>query len=492
MALELPQLRRDTKEPMVQQILAHYRAAIRAGRLRPGDRLPPIRVVAAHAGVTRTTVQEGYRRLAEAGLVEGTVGRGTVVTGPEDQTPPSLFSQGADAAWRFLRQLQPAPPTVPVAETVASFADLFPDPSLFPVDAFRASMERMLRERGGELLVYGGHPMGDEELRRLVAGRTLPGERASAPDEILITSGAQQGLDLVLRAFTAPGDAVAVPVPSYHHLFGLLKSHGLDLVPIPSGTHGIDIAELERALAQPRVRLLYVIPTFHNPTGRTLDRAQRARLLEAIQRTRVPVLEDDSERELRFAGEALPPLRTADARGLTVTVQTLSKGLFPGVRLGWVQGAADVLGRIAALKRFCDLETSPLLQAALADFIAQGAMDRYLGELRSALRERHATAQRALAEFLPDGCVWSRPEGGFALWVETPVDGERLAASAASRGVLVTPGRIFDPLQRAGNGLRLSLSRVSPRQVRDGIRILGECVAELHARTHPAQRPLFL
>jgi DNA-binding transcriptional MocR family regulator len=492
MALELPQLRRDTKEPIVQQILAHYRAAIRAGRLRPGDRLPPIRVVAAHAGVTRTTVQEGYRRLAEAGLVEGTVGRGTVVTGPGAAAASSVFSAGADAAWRYLRQLQPtAPPEVSEAP-VASFADLFPDPELFPVDAFRASMERMLRARGGELLVYGGQPMGDEELRRIVGSRTLPGEPPCTSDEILITSGAQQGLDLVLRAFTAPGDAVAVPVPSYHQLFGLLKSHGLDLVPVPSGAHGIDIAELERALSQPRVRLLYVIANFHNPTGRTLDRAQRARLVEAVQRTRVPVLEDDSERELRFAGQPLPPLRVADPRGLTVTVQTLSKGLFPGVRLGWVQGSTEVLGRIAALKRFCDLETSPLLQAALADFIAQGAMDRYLRALRSALRERHATAQRALAEFLPEGCAWSRPEGGFALWVETPVDGERVAALAAARGVLVTPGRIFDPLQRPGNALRLSLSRVSPPQVRDGIRILGACIAELHARTHPSQRPLFL
>lgn len=484
MAVELPRLDKQAKVPMVEQVAAHYRGEIESGRLRAGDRLPPIRTVADHVGVTRATVQESYRRLAEAGLVSATVGRGTTVLERGESQPQSAFSPGADAVWRHLRQMQPAP--VAGERLLANFGSLFPDPALFPVEAFRVAMERMLLQHGSELLVYGGQAMGDDRLRALLAERSQP------PGEIMITSGAQQGIDLVLRTFTSPGDAVAVPIPTYHHLFGLLKAHQVELVPVSTSVRGIDLAELERALARPRVRLLYVMPTFQNPTGRTLGKAQRVRLMEIVRRTGVPVLEDEFERELRFTGQPLPSLRSLDERGLTVTTHTFSKGLFPGVRLGWVQSTAEILGRMAALKRYADLETSPLLQAALAEFIAAGALEQYLQKLQDALRERHAAAQQALAEFLPPGSSWSRPEGGFALWVETPVDGDRLAVLAATRGVVVTPGRVFDPLQRASSGVRLSLSCTSPQQVRDGIRILGTCASELHARNHPAKRALFM
>jgi len=486
MANDFPHLERPSRLPLVEQIVRHYRTAIQQGRLRAGDRLPTIRVVAERLKVTRNTVQDAYRKLAGTRMVSATVVRGTVVTGTPNGSG-SPFSSGALATRRQQESAPQAPAVPPGTAVRANFAGLLPDQDEFPVDAFRASIERVLRSRGSDLLVYG-NPAGSPELRR--ACGDAPGEA----DEILITNGAQQGIDLVLRAFTEPGDAVAVAVPTYHQLFGLLSAHGLEAVPVAIGSHGIDPGDLERVLARPGVRLLYLMPTFQNPTGRSLDALQRQQLMHVVTKTRVPVLEDEFQRELRFAGEPAPSLRALDARELTVTVRTFSKGLFPGVRIGWVQAPLEILATLAALKRATDLETSPLLQAALVDFMAQGALGRHLESLRARLRERHAVAQTALAAQMPDGTTWSRPEGGFALWLEGPpgLDGDRLAEHAARRGVLATPGRVFDPLARPSSGLRLSLSRTSLAQIAAGIEILGACARDLLARGDLIQRPNFL
>lgn len=492
MAVDVPHLQRASSETLSEQIARHYRTAIQQGRLRGGDRLPAIREVAGELSVTRNTVQDAYRRLAEVGLVSGTVGRGTMVLGAENAVP-GLFSRGALNARRHLESAPQGPSVAPGAEMVADFSELLPDQQQFPVDEFRASVERVLRSQGGDLLIYG-QPMGHDDLRRLLAERREGPEAACDPDQILITSGAQQGIDLVLRTFTSPGDAVAVTVPTYHHLFGLLQAHGLELVPIPTSAGGIDPAELERVLARPGVRLLCLMPTFHNPTGYTMDLAQREELMSVVQRTRVPVLEDEFQRELRFAGEPLPSLRSLDSRELTVTIRTFSKGLFPGVRTGWVQAKVEILELMAALKRVSDLETSSVLQAALVDFTQRGELDRHLEMLRGELRERHAAAQSALEQHMPPGVTWSSPEGGFALWVEGPpgLDADRLVEAAAARGVLTTPGRVFDPGAAPSSGLRLSLSRSSPDEVERGIAVLGACARELLAHSDPLRRPNFL
>ena len=503
MARPLPQLTRSSDKPLVEQIVDHYRSAIQQGRLRPGESLATIRASAEGLKVTRATVQEAYRRLAEAGLVITTVGRGTEVSddvpseGREQGQLKHVFSAGANAVWQQLNSAPRVPSPPPGTEALYNFADLVPDQELFPVDRFRDSIARVLRERGGDLLVYG-HPMGDRELRLTLAART--GESGEAdgpgdPEEILITSGAQQGIDLALRTFTSPGDAVAVAVPTYHHLFGLLRSHGLEPVSVPHGPAGIDMSQLKTVLGRRGVRLLYLMPTFQNPTGRSMDLEQRHELVGILKSTHVPVLEDEFQRDLRISGQPLPSLRSLDARDLTVTVQTFSKGLFPGIRTGWVSASSGILGRMTALKRLTDLDTSPLLQAALVDFIAEGVLDEYLGQLRQVLRDRHAAAQSAL-EQLPNGCTWTRPEGGFVLWLGLPqqarLDGERLAELAAERGVLVTPGRVFDPDGGPSRGVRLSLSRVSEAEIAAGIEILAECIGELLVESQPSQGRIFL
>lgn len=486
--MDLPHIDPESPLPLVEQLTQHYRESIEKGQLRAGDRLPTIREIASHVGVTRTTVQGAYRRLQGLGLVQATVGRGTVVRSA-DLPGDAVFSAGARAAFDHILRL-PQPPAVQ-GPTVCDFAELKPDDSLFPVEAFSASIERVLSHRGPELLGYG-QPTGDLDLRAILAGRTP--DVGGNPDDVLVTSGAQQGLDLVLRTFTRSGDGVAVALPTYHHLFGLLKSHGLRVVPLQDDGAGLDLEELARVLSNGDVRLLYLMPTFHNPTGRTMSLRQRQDLMDLVQRTQVPVLEDEFELDLRFAGDPLPSLRSLDARGLTVTVRTFSKGLFPGVRLGWLHANRDLIGPMAALKHYMDLETSPLLQAAIVDFLRSGGVELHLTTLCEQVRKRHEAVQAALTAHMPADFTWTVPDGGFAVWVEGPkgFDSEHLALVASRRGVRIAPGRWFTLGDGPVAGFRLSLSRAETAQIPQAIEILASCTAEMLAENRPSQRPLIL
>jgi 2-aminoadipate transaminase len=493
-----PELDRAAPLTLAQQISAFYSAAIEAGRLRPGDRLPTIRELAQNCGVTRATAQDAYRHLAELELAAGTVGRGTIVLGDtrvgEDRDhnggrarrPLSSF---AEAALRRTREMVGAPLLADGQELVANFAELAPDSDRFPVDEWRAAMDAVLRQRGPELLGYGWSANGMPELREAFAARARESDPTAVAGDVLVTGGAQQALDLALRTFCAPGDAVVVTDPSYHQMFGLLYAHGLEAVAVPFREGGIDLEHLGRVLRRSTVRLVYLMPTFHNPTGRTLDLAQRRALMDVVAKTDVPVVEDEYQHSLRFRGTPLPSLRSMDPRGLTVTVASASKELFPALRIGWVTGTAEVIEPMAAVKRFVDLETSPLLQAGLVEFIARGSFDRYLEELRRELARRHGALREACARHLPESCRVTEPDGGYVAWLEMPQPGQadRLAELANERGVRVVPGRAFDPFDRPSRGVRLSLTRADCEQIAAGVAVLGECAREV--TTEPVATP---
>ncbi len=489
--LQPPPLDRSLRASLATQIAGYYEGRIRDGDLRVGDRLPPIRSVAEACEVTRATVAEAYRLLAGQGFVESVVGRGTTVIAPPAShqataaapaaAEPGPLSPYARAALRQMREMPGAPPLPAGRALVANFAELAPASESYPVDEWRAAMDAVLRRDGGDLLGYGHATQGLPALRALLAERWHDRERPVGADEILVTAGAQQALDLVLRTFCAPGDAVLVTSPSYHQMSGLLRAHGLEVLAVPFGPEGLDLARLEQLLRRSDVRLLYLMPTFHNPTGRTLSLQEREQLLELVQRTEVPIVEDEYQHTLRFRGEPLPSLRAMDRRDLTVTVATASKDLFPALRLGWIMGGSALVAPMAAVKRFMDLETSALLQAALVEFVRRGSLDRHLEAVRAELRLRHAALQRACRTHLPAGCRVTDPDGGFVAWLELPEpgQGEALAELALERGVRVVPGRVFDLHGRPSRGVRLSLTRADAAQITAGVAVLGDAVREV-------------
>jgi GntR family transcriptional regulator/MocR family aminotransferase len=275
--------------PVYQQIADQIRDEIEALSLRAGSRLPPIRDLARELGVNRDTVAQAYERLVAEGLLESSVGRGTFVARahpPSDAAPTQLaFSALTERLLEFER----ARPRFGSGRDAVPMHTLVPDPALYPADAFRKTLNRVLVDGGAELLLYGG-PQGDPKLRAALAARLSGDGLRVDPDEIVLCHGASQGIALALRLFTQSGDAVAVEEPTYNNALGAILGLGLSVAPIPVGDDGLDLDALARALARPEVKALYTIPTFHNPMGTTTSLEHRRALLEIASRCGKPVV----------------------------------------------------------------------------------------------------------------------------------------------------------------------------------------------------------
>ena len=228
-------------------------------------------------------------------------------------------------------------------------------------------------------------------------------------DDVVITAGATQGFAIAARLFCDPGDAVALESPTYPWAFATLASLGVRAAPVPLAADGLDLDRLDATLARGGVRLIYTMPSFHNPTGTSTELAHRKRLLEIAGRHGVPILEDDFEKDLRVRGRGAPPLRALDRRGLVAYLGTFSKSLFPAARVGWLILPRAMASAAVLAKRTMDLTTSPIVQAGLAQFLAEGSYDRHLRQTRAELEARLACAERGLAKHLPEGSTFSRP-----------------------------------------------------------------------------------
>jgi GntR family transcriptional regulator/MocR family aminotransferase len=475
--------------PLYQRIAERIRGEVAAERLAPGERLPPIRELARRLGVHRDTVALAYEALAAAGVVESSVGRGTFVAEVRAKGEPARGTEPAlSRLSERLLELERARPRFGSANGAVPLHTLIPDPSLYPFDEFRRALGRTLARGGPELLLYG-EPQGHPRMREVLAARLRDAGIAASADELVLCHGASQGISLAVRLFAGPEDAVALEEPTYNNVLAAVVGLGLRAAPVPMRAGGLDLAALDRALARPEVRVLYTIPTFHNPLGTTSALAHRRALLEIAARHGKPVIEDGYEMDLRFEGRPVPPLAALDASGLVVHLCSFSKSLFPGVRAGAVVARGRLLGALLALKRATDLSDAMPLQAALAEFVASGAYDRHLSRLRRILRARRDALLEALARELPEAEVFAKPEGGTQAWVDLGhgIDTGDLLADAIGAGVLFAPGAHFHCDGRATSGLRLAFAMADEAAIRRGVAALGAVVRRrLAAGPRPA------
>lgn len=477
-------IERGGREPVTKQIVHYLRRAIDAGRLRPGTKLEPIRVLARELGVNRETVAGAYHELEVLGLTESTVGRGTFVLPPAlPSAAPGVRADGAERPFEPVFSRRSAAAAAVGASRVdytappgaVHFERLLPDAALVPRDDFRKALNRALLKGGPALYEYGD-PRGDERLRRALVERFARSGIECDADDVVITAGSTQGFAIAAKLFCDPGDAVVVESPTYPWACATLLSLGLRIAPVSVGGDGLDLERLDAVLARGGVRLIYTMPSFQNPLGVSTSLAHRKQLLDIAGRHGVPVLEDDFEKDLRVHGRGAPPLRALDRRGLVVYLGTFSKALFPAARVGWLVAARPVAGAAVGVKRTMDLTTSPLLQAGLAQFLREGSYDRHLRRVVREMAGRLAAAERACAAHLPPGSRVAPPEGGYLIWIALPepIDTYALLAEAKRAGVVYAPGQIFFPDEQRSSALRLSVAQVSADAIEPGIRVLGE------------------
>lgn len=502
------QLQPQSHIPLYVQIRDQLKALVHNGALRPGDRIPASRELAIHLGVHRTTVANAYAELESEGLIRGHVGRGTFIqdNGELKLTPaPPVLGNGGGVRWETLfadergdeslsRLCQANNSNIKI-----SFAIARPSSELFPLDEVRACSMAVLKRDGEKILQLGasdGYPPFKEALEEMLRGEGILGK----DDSVLVTAGGQQSIDLVCKAFLRPGDAVAMENPAYPGAIASFTGARVRLLGIavnstaPAGGHaGLDLDVLESVLLQNRVKLILVTPDFHNPTGTTLPVAARRRLLEIASRHQVPIIEDHIYARLRGGNGRIPSLKALDRHGIVIQVDSISKVAFPGLRVGWCVGPANVMERLRLVKQVTDLHTDQLAQATMAEFIRRGYLAKHLNKMRAACARRLSALEDALAKYMPGEAEWTRPGGGMCLWVTLPpgLDASELLIHVRERGVLFSPGRFFYFQHPAPNTLRLCFSALDERQIASGVISLAETLkAEMRKRLRGAPREL--
>jgi 2-aminoadipate transaminase len=366
---------------------------------------------------------------------------------------------------------------------IISLAGGLPAPELFPIDEYRRAFEWVFETDGAQALQYGPSE-GYAPLRGFVADRLgRVGVRCSA-DDVLITNGSQQALDLIGKIFLNPGDAVLCEKPTYLGALQAFNQYQPTYVVVPMDEDGMRVDDVERELARdaagPRkIKLIYAIPNFQNPTGRTLSGNRRPRLVELASQYGVPIIEDDPYGELRYEGEPLPTLKSLDRDDSVIYLGTFSKILAPGFRLGWVIAGQAAIEGILHAKQPSDLHTGVAQQMATYYVARDGFVDGHVEHIKDFYRERRDVMLQALSEHFPRDAHFTRPAGGLFVWAELPqdIDTRELLLEAVANKVAFVPGQGFHPDHSGRNTMRLNFSNVPPEMLREGIARLGRCIA---------------
>jgi GntR family transcriptional regulator/MocR family aminotransferase len=464
--------------PLHRQLYRELRQAILAGRLAPGQRLPSTRALARQLEVSRSTAALGYEQLVSEGYLEAARGSGTFVPHTLPAAPPAAPRRPAPAPGprlsRFGRRVAaeggedaPVPP---------SFYDFSPGcPSLedFPRAPWSRLLARHARRAEPELLDYGPDPRGHGPLREAIADY-LRRSRAvrCAADQVLVLSGTQQALDLALRLLVEPGETVAMEDPGYPGARRAILAHGARILPLPAGDAGLDLAPLERPGA---CRLAYLTPSHQFPTGSVLDLPGRLRLLAWARERGTALLEDDYDSEFRYRGRPLPAMQGLDPEAPVLYAGTFSKVLAPALHLAYLVVPPALAEVAARARRLTSREPSALEQAALADFIREGHLERHVRRMRGVYARRREALVESLLRHFGAGVTILGDAGGMHLMVRFR-DGRDDAARvrrAAAAGVVLPAMARYHLGPAPPGGFILGFAGLSPARIREGVRRLA-------------------
>lgn len=497
----LLRLDEEGRTPLYRQILEGIREKVASGAVRPGDKLPSTRRLADNLGVHRSTVALAYQELWSLGFVDLRPGACPRVRERTQLVSPSsspetglidwqtLASEAGTDVLRRYRELH-ARQGESGGSPVISFKSLDMDPRLLPVEPFRACVRKVMAAHGRALLGYGD-PAGYPRLREYLAESLQRHGIAVTADQVLLTNGSQQGIDLLFRMIAAPGRSVAVESPTYGFMLPLLRLYGLKPLEIPLRPEGMDLAVLEQALRRERPVLVYTMPSFQNPTGVCTSQAHRERLLALCEAQRIPILEDGFEEEMKYAGKVVLPLKSMDRHQIVVYCGTFSKVLFPGVRIGWVVADRECIERLTAIRRFGELAPSAVLHAAICEFCRDGSYDRHVSRMHRVYRRRMQAAVRALRQHIrPEWAQWAEPRGGYLIWLKPlPARVGNFEALLAAHGVEAEPGRFSFCSQEPDQYIRLSISTLTEDEIAEGVIRLSGALQEAYAKKSSRSAP---
>ena len=362
---------------------------------------------------------------------------------------------------------------------IISFAGGLPAPELFPVEEMQAAIDAVMKEGGKSAMQYGTTE-GAPRLREQIADRLLAKNNIRTDiKNILMTAGSQQGLDYAARLFVNPGDVIIMESPSYLGAINAFKLSQPNFVEVPTDENGMIMEELEKVLATtPNVKLIYVIPDFQNPSGRTWPLERRKKFMEIINKYEIPVLEDNPYGELRYKGEYQPALKSMDEKGLVIYLGTFSKILAPGLRLGWIVANDEYINKFNLIAQAAVLQTSTFNIAVVSKYIDMFDLDKHVAEIRETYKHRCALMVDSMKKYFPAGVKFTDPDGGLFTWAELPeyINTKVMATQALEEKVAYVPGAGFFPNGGNDHCMRLNYSCMPDERIIEGIKRLGKVI----------------
>ena len=364
---------------------------------------------------------------------------------------------------------------------IISFAGGLPAPELFPVEGMKEATDKVYAEHGQQALQYGA-AKGVTELRELILKRVKEKENIDAKlENVMVTTGSEQAIDLVGKAFVNPGDTVLVEEPTYLCALDVFRSYGANFVSVPMDDDGMKMDALEEALkAHPETALVYTVPNFQNPTGRTMPAERRKKFAELAAKYDVPVLEDNPYGDIRFAGEHVPSVKSFDHAGKVFYMSTFSKILAPGFRLGWLVADPKVIEKLTVLKQSADLHTDNLVQYVVTEFFKENDVDAHVKEISDLYGKRKQLMIDGIKKYFPKDVKYTDPEGGMFLWVEVPgvTDTVELFKQCLEHNVAFVPCDPFFARKPQPGTFRLNYSNMQEDQIEVGLKRLGEALSQ--------------
>lgn len=464
-----------TPRTRYQALADELAQAIHAGRLPAGSGLPSLRECASQRRLSLNTVTAAYRLLEDQGLIAARPQSGFYVRSVLAEPSASLRRQPSQVKGSAQQQLLAEVMEAQAQPGMLNLALAIPKgPRFYPQERLAKVTAQVLRQQPDWLSRYA-LPPGPLALREQVRLRAQRLGMALRAEDIVITHGAMEALQLALRACTRPGDTVGIEAPAYFNIYDLLSSLGLKALELPTHPrHGLVMEELEQAMAQGRIDALVCMPTVHNPLGCNMPLSSRQRLAALAQQHQVPVIEDMVYSELQYAEPPAPAARAFDSEGWVLVCSSFSKAIAPDYRLGWIDA-----GRYATAVRHLKFASSggesELLCQSLAAFLQSGHYDHHLRSIRRLYEQQVASVRGLIARYFPEGTRATQPEGGFLLWLELPAEVDSLALfrAALAEAVVIMPGQVYSQGARYKHCIRLSCAQVLDDRYVNGLKTLG-------------------
>lgn len=465
--------------PLYMQISEHLKSLIIGGEIKSGEKLLPIRKLAAKLDVNPITVVNAYKHLEEQQLAASRVGSGTYVTYREVPTAQTTAIDHSNLLleieydeYNLIDRGQ-----IRIKPGIINFASASPSPELFPVDEFKNVLNEVLERDKGFAFSYQ-ESQGYYPLRESIAEYIHTYNIKSSPEDIQIISGAQQGIDIISKALIKPGDCIFIENPSYAGAISSFTSRGAKLVQIPINFDGIDLNYMENKLKEQRPKFVYIMPCFQNPTGYLYSMPTRKEILELAEKYDFLIIEDDHLSDLSFSGEKVYPLKSEDINNRVVYIKSFSKIFMPGLRIAFLIAHPKMYHDLLEAKHSSDISTSGFLQRAFDLYLRKDIMPAHIESTKKIYKERYDTMLQSLKQYMPEGIKFVPPIGGLNFWICLPegYNSNNLYVECLKKDILFVPGSFFNPLQTPGPCFRLSFAATNKQEIVSGIKALAKTI----------------